>query len=99
VVARNITLTNDVCSESAGPKLLILHGLLGTARNWMAIAKRLRADHEVHALDLRNHGRPRWADGMDYRALAADVAAYIDQHALGAPSSLAIAWAAKSPWL
>jgi esterase len=85
VAASSVALTSDVYGEGAGPKLLILHGLLGAARNWMAIAKRLGADHEVHALDLRNHGRSPWADGMDYRALAADVTAYIDQQALGAP--------------
>ncbi|MGZ0186519.1 MAG: alpha/beta fold hydrolase, partial [Alphaproteobacteria bacterium] len=85
MTTKTVALTSDVCGIGAGPKLLILHGLLGAARNWMAIAKRLGADHEVHALDLRNHGRSPWAEGMDYRALATDVAAYIDQHKLGAP--------------
>lgn len=81
-----VQLASDVYGAGAGPKLVIMHGLLGAARNWMAIAKRLGADHEVHALDMRNHGRSPWIDGMSYRALAADVARYIEEHDLGAPT-------------
>ena len=76
-------LAADVYGRDAGPKLVILHGLLGAARNWMAIAKRLGADHEVHALDLRNHGRSPWVDGMEYREIAGDVARYIEANNLG----------------
>ena len=78
-------LASDVYGAGAGKTLVILHGLLGAARNWMAIAKRLGQDHEVHALDLRNHGRSPWVDGMDYRALAEDVAGYIEAHRLTQP--------------
>lgn len=81
-----VDLASDIYGAGAGPKLVILHGLLGAARNWMAIAKRLGQDHETHTLDLRNHGRSPWIDGMSYRAIAADVARYIDAHGLGAPT-------------
>ena len=83
-----VALASDIYGEGHGPKLVIMHGLLGAARNWMATAKRLGADHEVHALDLRNHGRSPWVDGMSYEAMAADVAAYIGAHDLGAPTVL-----------
>ncbi len=85
MAATPVDLASDVYA-GVGPKLLILHGLLGAARNWMAIAKRLGQDHEVHALDLRNHGRSPWAEGMSYRDIAADVARYIETHGLGAPT-------------
>lgn len=84
-MAETVDLQSDIYGEGAGAKLLILHGLLGAARNWMAIAKRLGQDHEVHALDLRNHGRSPWIDGMNYRQIAADVARYVERHELGAP--------------
>jgi len=87
-----------------GPPIVVLHGLLGAARNWMAIAKRLGQDHAVHALDLRNHGRSPWIDGMTYRAMAADVARYIDAagldrptvvgHSMGGKAAMALALAA-----
>lgn len=84
----SITLASDIYGEGKGPPLVILHGLLGAARNWMAIAKRLGEDHEVHALDLRNHGRSPWAESMRYDAMAADVAHYIRQNKLKAPTVL-----------
>ncbi len=84
-MAGSVALASDVYGEGAGARLVILHGLLGAARNWMAIAKRLGADHEVHVLDLRNHGRSPWADGMSYREIAGDVARYIEEHDLEAP--------------
>ena len=39
-----------------GKHLVVLHGLFGSARNWNTVAKRLGAQHHVHALDMRNHG-------------------------------------------
>lgn len=81
-----VELASDVYGAGGTPTSVILHGLLGAARNWMAIAKRLGQDHEVHALDLRNHGRSPWIDGMSYRDVAADVARYIESRGLIAPT-------------
>lgn len=66
-----------------GPPLLILHGLFGSATNWRSTARTLADSHQVHALDLRNHGASPWADTMTYTAMADDVRHYIDSHALG----------------
>ncbi len=60
-----------------GPPVMILHGLLGSARNWTAIAKRLGASRRVFALDLRNHGGSPWADDMTYSAMAEDVRGFM----------------------
>lgn len=65
-----------------GRPILILHGLFGSKRNWGAIAKRLSTNYHVFTLDLRNHGESPWVDGMDYRDMAADVAAFIKRHNL-----------------
>ncbi len=62
----------------AGPPLVILHGLFGSARNWHSDAKRLSANYRVIAVDQRNHGRSPHADRHDYTALAADIAALLD---------------------
>lgn len=58
-------------------KLLIAHGLFGSARNWGGIARALAATHEVLAVDMRNHGHSFHADAMDYPAMAADLAEVI----------------------
>ena len=65
------------------PALLIVHGLFGSARNWGAIAKRMSNDRQVIAVDMRNHGTSPFAPVHDYPALAADLAAVIENH--GAP--------------
>lgn len=65
----------------AGPPLVILHGLLGSKRNWQGIAKILADRFRVVAADLRNHGDSPWDPDMSYAAMAGDVAALI--HRLG----------------
>ena len=61
--------------------VVVLHGLFGSGRNWMTIARRLSARYRVLAPDLRNHGASPWATPMDYPAMAADVAALLVHHA------------------
>jgi len=56
-----------------GPRLVLLHGLFGSARNFGAVQRALAARHRVIALDLRNHGASPHAAAMDYAVMAADV--------------------------
>lgn len=62
------------------PALLILHGLLGSTRNWQTVAKPLSEHFSVHTLDLRNHGESPWAPSMAYPEMAADVIRWMDAH-------------------
>jgi len=57
----------------AGPPLVLLHGLFGSAGNFGALQRRLADDRRVLALDLRNHGSSPHGRDMSYAALAADV--------------------------
>ena len=56
------------------PKLLIVHGLFGSARNWGVIAKRLSETRQVVVPDMRNHGLSDWKDTHSYEDMAADLA-------------------------
>ena len=47
---------NFVKSGSSGPEVVILHGLLGSSRNWQRITRELSAGCRVIVPDLRNHG-------------------------------------------
>lgn len=58
--------------------LVLVHGLFGSAINWHGIARRLAEDRPVLVPDLRNHGRSPWNPRMDYRDMAADLAALLD---------------------
>jgi pimeloyl-ACP methyl ester carboxylesterase len=48
------------------PALILVHGGMDHARNWDWVAKALRDDYHVYALDLRGHGNSAWAPGALY---------------------------------
>ena len=48
------------------PPVLLVHGGLDHARNWDWVARALREDYHVYALDLRGHGNSAWAPGAAY---------------------------------
>jgi pimeloyl-ACP methyl ester carboxylesterase len=48
------------------PALILVHGGLDHARNWDWVAKALREDYHIYALDLRGHGNSAWAPGALY---------------------------------
>jgi pimeloyl-ACP methyl ester carboxylesterase len=64
---------------------VILHGLLGSSRNWQSVARALAPHHRVLCVDLRNHGRSPWAPTMGYAEMAADVRALIEAQRLERP--------------
>ena len=66
------------------PPVVIMHGLLGSARNWSSLARQLGATRRVFALDLRNHGASPWADEMNYDQMAEDVRAFLAHQGLPA---------------
>ena len=45
-----------------GTPFVILHGFLGMSDNWKSVANQLEKFYEVHALDLRNHGKSFHSD-------------------------------------
>ena len=80
--------------------MILVHGGLDHARSWDWVARALREDYHVYALDLRGHGNSAWAPGalysvaehvLDLSALADIVKGfpvYIVGHSLGAAVTL-----------
>lgn len=66
-----------------GKPLVIMHGLLGSSRNWGGIATKLGETHRVLALDMPNHGSSPWTEMADYPYMAAQVARFIEEEAGG----------------
>jgi pimeloyl-ACP methyl ester carboxylesterase len=64
------------------PPLILLHGLLGSSRNWQTAGKDLAVHWHVLALDLRNHGSSPHAPAMSYAEMMADVLEWMDANAL-----------------
>jgi len=66
-----------------GRPLVILHGLLGSARNWGGIAQALGECRRVLAVDMPNHGASPWSEIMDYPFMAREVAKFLEGTAGG----------------
>ena len=65
------------------PPLILLHGMLGSSRNWQTAGADLAPHFHVRALDLRNHGRSPHAASMSYDEMMGDVVAWLDSEGLG----------------
>lgn len=73
-------------TEATAPgDVVILHGMLGAGDNWRQQGRLLaeRCGVAVHALDLRGHGASPHARPLTVEAMAADVAAWIDERVAG----------------
>lgn len=63
-----------------GRTLICMHGVIGNAWNWHAVAAGVRGRRRVLALDFRGYGESQWSASCDYRTddHAADLAALVD---------------------
>ncbi len=76
------TLFHRDLGGAGKPPLVVLHGLLGSSRNWLTTGGDLASHYHVFALDLRNHGKSPHAEPMDYATMMADVLAWLDAQGL-----------------
>lgn len=68
--------------------IIILHGLLGSGRNWHSIAASLAERHRVIVPDLRNHGRSPHSDEHHISDMVIDI---VDlQHKLSATPAVVL---------
>ena len=75
----------DYCRFGDGNSnnVIILHGLLGSKRNWFAFSRELASyGFNVWLFDQRNHGRSEWSDRHTYFDLSEDIRTFISEHNL-----------------
>lgn len=65
-----------------GKPFLILHGLFGSADNWLGIAKNLEENYTLYLIDLRNHGDSPHSEEWNYQAMAEDLRELLDAEGL-----------------
>src|SRR5690606_14107228 len=65
-----------------GEPLIILHGLFGSADNWLSIAKGLENDYTLYLLDQRNHGDSGHSHQWDYQSMADDLKEFMEDQGL-----------------
>ena len=83
--------------ERNASNVVILHGLLGSKRNWFSIGKSL-ADlgFNVWLIDLRNHGDSEWNDNHTYLDLAEDVKKFLEEHGIKSSALIGHSMGGKS---
>lgn len=77
-----VSLNALVAGNPSAMPVVILHGLLGSSRNWATILRKWEDRFFCHALDLRNHGSSPHVDSMAYEAMAADVLEYMNEQGI-----------------
>jgi len=69
--------------EGTGQPLLIIHGFLGMSDNWKTMAGQyVENGFQVHAIDMRNHGKSFHSDDFSYDAMVQDLYEYCNGHNL-----------------
>lgn len=58
--------------------MIVLHGLLGSSRNWQTTGRDLAARFHVFALDARNHGKSPHDPEMNYEVMVDDIIGWMD---------------------
>ena len=67
---------------SGRPALVLVHGFLGSSRNWQTAGAELSAHFHVRAIDLRNHGCSPHSPEMTYAAMLDDLVEWMDANGL-----------------
>lgn len=62
--------------------MIVLHGLLGSSRNWQTTGRDLAAKFHVFALDARNHGKSPHDPEMSYESMVGDILNWMDRLAI-----------------
>lgn len=88
-ISRGDVVLSYLDSGTAGPVVVLLHGLAGSAQELVATAEALSARHRVLVLDQRGHGHStrRPAD-VSREAYVGDVVALIEEAAAAGPVSV-----------
>lgn len=70
----------QIHGDSANPKLIFLHGLMGFASNWRGIARHFEAQYQILLYDQRGHGKSfQPATGYNTSDYAADLITILDE--------------------
>ena len=79
VEANGVRLSVATGGKADGPALLLVHGFLGNAYSWNAVAPMLAEDYRLVVPDMRGYGGSEITDeGYDGQTLAADFASLME---------------------
>ncbi len=75
-----MTLHFEEYGAAGSPVILFLHGLLGSSRNWRAVAKALSPEYRIFALDLPDHGASPHGKSTSHKLMREGVSEWIERH-------------------
>lgn len=99
MVLATVTLFHRDLGGAGRPPLVILHGMLGSSRNWQTAGRELAEQFHVLALDLRNHGASPHAETMNYAEIADDVRRWLDAQGIARAAMLGHSMGGKTAML
>jgi esterase len=73
-----IALYHRDLGGEGNPPLVLLHGLLGSSRNWLSAGRALAEDFHTLAVDLRNHGQSPHTEEHNYPLMTDDLLRWLD---------------------
>jgi esterase len=76
----NLSLVHSEKHGADSPPLILMHGLLGSSRNWRSVARELCQEFSLHCLDLRNHGNSFHSEDTTIQAMSEDLLRYADHY-------------------
>ncbi len=80
-----LSLHCRLVGDSENPPVVMLHGVMGHAREWDTLVEELADTYQVVAIDQRGHGESDWADRYRIADLAADMIEAVQQLGLEQP--------------
>ena len=87
--ANGLSLHCRLFGEVEDSPVVVLHGVMGHAREWDTLVQSLAGSHHVVALDQRGHGESDWADRYRPTDLAADLIEVVGKLELTRPRVVA----------
>jgi esterase len=75
---RGLRFHYRVVGAPGGPPVVLLHGLMGHAREWDPAVRQIASGHQVWALDQRGHGLSAWAEDYSRSTMAEDLIAWLE---------------------
>ena len=82
---RGLRLHYRVVGRPGGSPVVVLHGLMGHAREWDPAVREIASAHQVWALDQRGHGLRDRADDYSRSTMADDLIAWLEAVGLEDP--------------
>ena len=78
----SVNLHHTDLGGAGKPPMIVLHGMLGSSRNWLSTGRDLAKHFHVFAVDARNHGKSPHAPEMSYEVMVDDLVRWMDAQGL-----------------